>query len=385
MHVLIFICITSAVVQIIFSLQHIKAAFIVTKHAPLLSSPELPTVSIIICAKDERLHLPNLFAQLNALSYPKHLLEIILVDDQSTDDTGSLMHNFAVGSKAVRVIQIEKELEKDLPGKKYALKAGIEAATHEWLLLTDADCRPIHADWIQCMVSTAKHLDAIAVVGYGAYDQRDSILNQFIQFETLHTAIQYMTAAIQGMAYMGVGRNMLYQSQVAKEIFEDNHFLNLMRQTSSGDDDLLIQQLLKHGKICPVTDPRSFTISDVVNTWTEFFHQKSRHTSASKYYNLMSKLKLGLYALSHAVFWSLSLIIIFYFAIDAAADQTYYYLFIGCWFTAMMMKLMQYQLWKRILHHRNLLLSLLSFDFFWMIYNVILSPYIFWKNKQQWK
>jgi glycosyltransferase involved in cell wall biosynthesis len=122
-------------------------------------------------------------------------------------------------------------------GKKYAITLGIKAAKHDWILLTDADCRPNNEQWIR-VVSERCSEDKNFVLGYSAYEKRPGFLNLFIRFETLLTAIQYIGFALAGNPYMGVGRNLAYR----KSVFLENKGFNNFLSVTGGDDDLFVNQ-----------------------------------------------------------------------------------------------------------------------------------------------
>jgi hypothetical protein len=109
----------------------------------------------------------------------------------------------------LHVVELTQEA-KLINGKKYPLSIGIKEANHEVMLLTDADCVPASEHWIQKMQDA--YQDGIEIVlGYGAYHKRPGLLNKLIRFETFHSAIQYLSFALAGIPYMGVGRNLSYK------------------------------------------------------------------------------------------------------------------------------------------------------------------------------
>ncbi len=99
-------------------------------------------------------------------------------------------------------------------GKKFPLKIGIESSRYAALLLTDADCCPSSSEWLYCMQRRITDSKKI-VLGYGPYNIYPTLLNRFIRFETVYTAIQYFSFALAKLPYMGVGRNLAY----SKELF----------------------------------------------------------------------------------------------------------------------------------------------------------------------
>lgn len=99
---------------------------------------ELPSVSIIVPARDEERNLPTLLRSLLALDYPDY--EIVIVDDASTDATAALAAACAAGDVPGRVRVITGTgPAPGWTGKNYACHLGATAARGEWLLFTDAD------------------------------------------------------------------------------------------------------------------------------------------------------------------------------------------------------------------------------------------------------
>ena len=167
-----------------------------------------PSISVIICARNEAENLKNNLPLFIHQEYPN--FELVVVNDSSSDETLEIIEEFQEKyPQRIKIVNVE-EVEKFWGNKKYALTLGIKAAKNEHLLFSDADCKPVSKHWIQEMSSQFSDKKAI-VLGYGAYDKiKNSFLNKLIRFETLMTAIQYFSYTKIGLPYMGVGRNLAY-------------------------------------------------------------------------------------------------------------------------------------------------------------------------------
>ncbi|HZC65754.1 MAG TPA: glycosyltransferase [Candidatus Dormibacteraeota bacterium] len=99
---------------------------------------ECPRISVIFAARDEEEKLPAALTSLAAVDYPN--LEIIAVDDRSTDATARILDDFAARHPRLRVVHVA-ELPAGWLGKTHALQRGYELSTGEWLVFTDADVR----------------------------------------------------------------------------------------------------------------------------------------------------------------------------------------------------------------------------------------------------
>jgi hypothetical protein len=95
-----------------------------------------PRVSAIVPARDEERSIGDALVSRLADDYPD--LEVIVVDDRSTDRTGEVIARIAADDRRVRAIRVD-ELPSGWLGKVHALARGTEAATGDWLLVSDAD------------------------------------------------------------------------------------------------------------------------------------------------------------------------------------------------------------------------------------------------------
>jgi len=256
------------------------------------ASGEHKAVSIIVCAHNELENLKRLIPALLTQNY--HHFEIVIVDDRSSDGTEDFLKEIIKKySLHVKVVTIEDTPPKMDP-KKYALTLGIKAAMHDYLLFTDADCRPFNDKWLLQMQSKFGAETSI-VLGLSQYESAPGFLNKFIRFDTFYTSVQYLSFALRGMPYMGVGRNMGY----TKQVFFDNKGFHPFMDITGGDDDLFINKVATNINTKIAIMVESQTISVPKTTFNEWFIQKTRHLSVGKYYRSPFKLVLGMLSVSH--------------------------------------------------------------------------------------
>ncbi|WP_171032390.1 glycosyltransferase [Polaribacter aestuariivivens] len=261
-------------------------------------------ISVIICAKNEAKNLQKFLPYIIAQNYSD--FEIVLINDASSDETQDVMEAFKAKHTNIKLINVENT-EAFWGNKKYALTLGIKASKNEHLLFTDADCKPVSKNWITEMSKKFSSEKSI-VLGYGKYKKEKSLVNLFVRFETLLTAIQYFSYAKLGAPYMAVGRNLAYKKT---EFFNVKGFINHI-QVKSGDDDLFIQDAANKNNTTICTSNNSFTESIAPTSFTKWFQQKRRHISTANYYKIQYQFLLGLFFISK-VFCLLLASILFFF------------------------------------------------------------------------
>ena len=249
-------------------------------------------VSVIICARDEAANLVlNLPGALVQEYHTTH--EVILVDDNSFDESKYIIEEFQKTFKQLNFIQLTQEA-KFIPGKKFPLSVGIKAAKYEIVLLTDADCVPASEHWIELM-QEGYGAETEIVLGYSAHHKKKGLLNKLIRWETFQTGLQYLSYALAGNAYMGVGRNLSYK----RSVFFRHKGFSSHNYIASGDDDLFINMAATKKNTEIVIDKDAHTLSAPPREWAEWIKQKNRHYSTGRYYRWNHKLLLSLYAITH--------------------------------------------------------------------------------------
>lgn len=253
-------------------------------------------VSVIICARDEDENLARNLPGVLVQQYPSSW-ETVVINDNSLDDSKYILQELKKTFKSLNVVELTQEA-KLISGKKYPLSIGIREARHEVLLLTDADCVPSSEYWIEKMQAAYSEGTEI-VLGYGAYHRKKGLLNKLIRFETFHTALQYLSYALAGIPYMGVGRNLSYK----KGLFLRNKGFSSINHIPSGDDDLFINKVATRENTAVVLDPDAITRSVPKTTWGGWLRQKSRHYTTAKYYKPVHKFLLGFYFITQFLYY----------------------------------------------------------------------------------
>jgi glycosyltransferase involved in cell wall biosynthesis len=266
-------------------------------HSPKPGNDTLQPVSVVICARDEYQNLINNLPRILEQDYPE--FEVLVVNDSSEDGTADLLHSMSRKYPHLNIFDLEKNLNF-FSGKKFPLSLGIKSAKYDTILLTDADCTPNGKDWIRNMQS--KFGDGREIVlGYGPYKRRASLLNVMIRYDAFMTAVQYLSFALSGMAYMGVGRNLMYSRQL---FYKSKGFISHYR-LASGDDDLFINAVATRRNTSVEIRQESHMLSGAKSGFPQWLYQKKRHYTTAKYYQFRFKFLLSLNYLTKLLSYAL--------------------------------------------------------------------------------
>jgi len=262
--------------------------------------PEAPVkrepVSVIICARNEGENLRNFLPAVLEQDYPD--FEVIVVNDCSEDDSDSILAGYLIKYKRLKVSNITRD-PIFTHNKKFAQFIGIKAAKNEFLLFTDADCRPESSLWIEKMASQFDEMTEF-VLGYGGYFAGKGLLNRYIRYDCMTIAVQYLGMALRGMPYMGVGRNLAYR----KSLFFERKGFGPYTHLASGDDDLFVNSNASAGNIAAEFGKESHTRSVPAKNTSDYIKQKTRHLTTAKHYKTTHKIILLGEPVSRIIFYA---------------------------------------------------------------------------------
>lgn len=248
-----------------------------------------PFVSVIVAVRNEEKNLKDLLEKLSDQLYDENKFEVIIVDDYSEDNSKQIINDFKK-----QFPQLKSLMNKFNPGKKNALKTGIEIAQGEIILLTDSDCLPPRS-WINSIVDVYDEHSQL-VIGYSPFLEDGKFVTKFCRYENFLTSFLLTVFYRVGFPYMGFGRNLSFK----KQFFKSVKGYDGIDKSLSGDDDLFIQKAMKSGgKIILADSPDSIVHTKCDLNIKILINQKTRHISASKFYPIEMKISLGFFYLSN--------------------------------------------------------------------------------------
>jgi len=242
----------------------------VKKTFPRLNEEELPTVSILVAARNEENNILSCLESLDNLEYPENKLEIIIVDDASTDSTLNIISDFIYGKQKFRVIYLQANEDAKLKGKVRAMAEGIKPTKGDIILTTDADC-VVNPLWAKTIASY--YLEDVGVVNGFTSQKVDGAFSGMQAIDFIYLLFVASGTINLGKAVSCIGNNMSFRRKAYEEV---GGFENLPFSVTE-DFRLLnsIQKLKKYRLIYPL-DKNALVVSKPVLTLKELLSQKKR-------------------------------------------------------------------------------------------------------------
>jgi poly-beta-1,6-N-acetyl-D-glucosamine synthase len=272
-------------------------------------------VSIIIPARNEEKNIGLLLQALQDQTYPKDLIEIIVVDDHSEDATAEIVIKFP----GVKLLKLENDTINSY--KKKAIEKGIAAASGSLVVTTDADCVPPLA-WLQTIVSFKEKTDAVFIVAPVVFECNSEVVQVFQAMDFM--VLQGITGASvnKKIHSMCNGANLAYERKV---FYEVNGFSGI-EHIASGDDMLLMHKIAQKypERIWYLKSTDAIVSTRPMPSWSSFFNQRIRWASKALYYN------------DKRIFWVLLLVYLFNLSllvllVAGCWDHFYWLIFLIAW------------------------------------------------------
>jgi len=263
-----------AAVMITYLIRHYIFTFAVLKNAQkpknsttIRNITHQPSVSILIPAHNEEKVIGRLLQRLTELTYSKDKMQVIVIDDASTDKTGRIVEEYSKTYSYIEVIHRNKE--EGGRGKASALNAGLEHAKNEIILCFDADYYP-QRDIIEKLASVFSDPCVGAVQG------RVTVLNEPQNIVTRLVALERIG-----------GYRIDQQARYTLELIPQfggtvGGFRRSLLKSLGGwdesilaeDTDLTFRAYLSGYKVCYVNDAECY--EEAVENWRDYWKQRYR-------------------------------------------------------------------------------------------------------------
>lgn len=245
------------------------------------------SVSVLIAARNEEDKLDKTIRDILAQNYPRELLELIIVDDHSTDRTAEIISSYS----AEGVILIK--LNEDQPLNSYKKKAITEAITiskGELMVATDADCR-MGPQWLANVVSCYQENNFKMISSPVAYFEEKSVFEEMQTLEFLYLIGLGASTIGNKMPSTCNGANLAYR----KDVFFELKGFKGIDDLASGDDELFLHKVASRYPdgigFCKSREAIVYTHAKA--TLGKFIQQRKRWASKSTKYKNKSVVVLG--------------------------------------------------------------------------------------------
>jgi cellulose synthase/poly-beta-1,6-N-acetylglucosamine synthase-like glycosyltransferase len=252
----------------------------------------LPTVSVIIPARNEASSIRACIEAILGNAYPEALLEIVVVDDGSQDRTAEVVRSYARqraittvegGDEElpiVRLVCIPNDPDRRTAHKKEALERGVAKARGEIVLTTDADCVPART-WIRSMVDAFDD-DAGMVTGPVLYRRSGTAFGDL-------QALEFLGLVALGAGLVELGRPHLCNSAnlaYRRAAYVEAGGYEGLEDVSTGDDEMLMHRIAYETdwEVTTCMRPEAAVTTDSNASLAAFFRQRKRWASAHARY-----------------------------------------------------------------------------------------------------
>ncbi|MGM1428704.1 glycosyltransferase family 2 protein [Sphingobacterium lactis] len=247
----------------------------------------LAKVTVIIAARNEEANIGRTLDCIVGQEFPRELLEVIVVDDHSTDGTGNVVKGYA--DRGVHLITLN-EGNKLNSYKKFAINKAIHASTGEIIVTTDADCR-MGPRWLMNVVQYMQSQQKVMVSSPVCYDEEKSYFERLQTLEFLYLIGLGAAGIGNGNPTTCNGANLAYR----KDLFFEMGGFNGIDQLASGDDELLLHKVAEKyaDKIGFCKSKDAVVYTDAKENLKAFLNQRKRWASKSTKYKDKKVVVLG--------------------------------------------------------------------------------------------
>lgn len=240
-------------------------------------------VSIIIPARNEEGTISACIRSILKNDYPSELLEIIVIDDHSEDNTAAIVRNHALPNvKCLPMADYLKKGEELNAYKKKAIEIGIANSSGELIITTDADCIA-PKEWLNHIAARYEEDHPAMIVGPVAFSNNGSMVERFQDIDFM--SMQGITAAAHrlGLGNMSNGANLAFSRSAFLQV---NGYQGI-DHLASGDDFLLMVKMKKAfpDKIAYLKTRQAVVTTAPQPDWGSLLQQRIRWASKSGKYN----------------------------------------------------------------------------------------------------
>lgn len=265
-----------------------------------------PSVSVILCVKDEAYNLKQTLPYFLEQEYPDY--EVIVVNMASQDETEAILLRTKEVYPHLKIVNMCKNINK-FTGKKYPLSIGIRSAKNNIILVSESDTKPSSFQWIREMVNGFLSGDSITI-GYTALKTGDGFFSWLINYDNLTLFMNYLSLSMLGVSFMGEGRNLAYKRDM---FFKKGAFISYYNLIS-GEDDIFINKVANSGNTTVNLNTNAINETIIEELFYDWKLKKHRHYQSVKHFHFFDRIVTSLVPVSTVLLYGvIALAIVFHF------------------------------------------------------------------------
>nr|WP_256471444.1 glycosyltransferase [Solitalea agri] len=269
-------------------------------------TPHSTRVTVIVPARNEEKMIGHCVRDIAAQNYPNDLLEIIVIDDHSTDRTAEVVQSINYSNLKLIKLQANPALNSY---KKKAIADAISVASGDLIITTDGDCR-MGRNWIRSIVNEYESTGNKMLSAPVAYFEESSFLEELQGLEFMGLISLGAASIANKIAGSCNGANLAYE----KKAFMEVGGFSGIDQIASGDDELLLHKMLStyEDKVSFLKSEEAIVYTHAKPTLKEFIAQRKRWASKSTKYQNKNMVWMGLSVFGFYVMMLISLLMAFF-------------------------------------------------------------------------
>jgi len=263
-------------------------------------------VSVVIAVRNESAGIKSLLVSLLKQTYPKNLFEVIIVDDNSDDQTVEIINQFKTENPEL-ILSVVKSKGQ---GKKDALKRGFEQVNSEIIITTDGDCQ-VEPNWIKNYVSYFENNDAQLLFGPVFYSNSNSFQKYIFTLEFATLVASGAGSVGIGLPLMGNGANLAFRKSAFEKVKEKLSGAKF----ASGDDVFLMHAISSNygnAAVKFIKNKSSIVETSAPENLGKFVNQRIRWGSKAKAYKSIWALAVAMVVFVFNVLLGLTAFLAFY-------------------------------------------------------------------------
>ena len=333
------------------------------------SHKPITKISVIIAARNEEKNIKKCIESIVSCDYPSHLLQIIVINDASTDDT--LREIKSIRSGVVTLLNTEQN-----EGKKAALELGIRSSTGQLIITTDADCE-VQKNWLLSIVSFYKKSKATLIAAPIQYSISKSIIQRFQYIDGINNMAVTANGITKKSYFMANGANLAFE----KALFLELNGYDKSKDIASGDDMFMIQSAaaIHPSKVRFLKSKEAVVFTQPERNLADLMTQRKRWATKTKSYSDKRIMKIQGY-----VFFFIILLIANLLLSPIGSGLSFFGFLFGL-FIKLSIDYMYLSQISKYFPSKDALKSFLPASFMFLIYIILAGWWALFPSQYRWK